>query len=185
MKMLPRPGKDKQAWLAWDGRRAEIRDLDTYVLNHRRRMKPCTSFDVLRGNSGENQVMGTTERDYMHYNAGVGRAIDALRDWFPAEAARYAEGYLAAEGDEALAARRYLINPMNFLETGEEAARARHFRIRVGAADADTSLSIAMTLAVKLANQGADTDYALVWDLPHCDADYPGELQDWIEQICR
>ena len=53
-----------------------------------------------------------------------------------------------------------------------------------GAADADTSLCIAMTLAVKLANEGIDTDYSLVWDLPHCDADYPGELKDWIEKIC-
>ena len=184
-RMIRRPGKDKKAWLAWDGRRAEIRDLDTYVLSHRRRMKPCTSFDVLRGNSGENQVMGTSDRDYMHYNPEVGWAIAGLKDRFPEEAARYAAEYLAAEGDEALAERRYLINPMNFLKSGEDCARARHFRLRVGASDADTSLSIAMTLALKLAGEGIDTDYALVWDLPHCDADYPGEVQDWIERICR
>ncbi|ORX65564.1 glycoside hydrolase/deacetylase [Anaeromyces robustus] len=36
------------------------------------------------------------------------------------------------------------------------------------------------TLALKLAEQGIDTDYALVWDLPHCEADYPGEICDWI-----
>ena len=41
-----------------------------------------------------------------------------------------------------------------------------------------------MTLALKLANAGKDTDYALVWDLPHCEADYPGEVCDWIESIC-
>ena len=121
----------------------------------------------------------------MHYNPEVGRAIAGLTDRFPEEAARYAAEYLAAEGDEALAERRYLINPMNFLKSGEDCARARHFRLRVGASDADTSLSIAMTLALKLAGEGIDTDYALVWDLPHCDADYPGEVQDWIERICR
>jgi hypothetical protein len=40
-----------------------------------------------------------------------------------------------------------------------------------------------MTLAVKLANAGYDTDYELVWDRPHENADYPGEVQDWIESL--
>ena len=110
-------------------------------------------------------------------------AIRGLAERFPEEAARYASSYDVA-GDEELAMRRYLLNPMNFIVSGEQSAAARHFRIRVGAADADTSLSIAMTLAIRLANAGIDTDYALVWDQPHCDADYPGELQDWIETLC-
>jgi hypothetical protein len=40
-----------------------------------------------------------------------------------------------------------------------------------------------MTLALKLAEIGIDTDYQLVWDQPHCEADYPGELVAWIEQL--
>ena len=63
--------------------------------------------------------------------------------------------------------------------------RAKHFRIRVGAGDADTSFSIAMTLAVRLANAGLDADYALVWDQPHSEADYPGEVLQWIGRICK
>ncbi len=179
---VSRPGKPKGAWLSWDGSKAGVRDLDAYVLNHRRRMKPCTSFDTLRGLSGENQVFGTTEQDYMHYNPAVGQAARELADRFPEEAERYGRAYDVG-GDEALALRRYLINPMNFAGTAEKSTTAEHFRIRLGASDADTSLSIAMTLAVKLANSGIDTDYALVWDLPHCDADYPGELQDWIDSL--
>ncbi len=106
-----------------------------------------------------------------------------LKDRFPEEAARCEREYDVA-GDRELAERRYLINPMNFIGTEEKSVQARHFRIRVGAADADTSLSIAMTLAVRLKNAGLDTDYALVWDLLHCDADYPGGIQDWIDSIC-
>lgn len=180
--LVTRQGKPKGAWLSWDGNSAAVKDLDTYVLSHRRRMKPCTSFDTLKGLSGENQVFGTTEMDYVHYNPAVGRAVLALKDRFPEEAARYGEAYDVG-GDEALALRRFLINPMNFVGAAEKSTAAKHFRIRVGAADADTSLSIAMTLAVKLANAGIDTDYALVWDLPHCDADYPGELTDWIDSL--
>ena len=52
--MVEVPGKDKRAWLSWDGRHARITSLDDYVLSHRRRMKPCTSFDKLPCDSGEN-----------------------------------------------------------------------------------------------------------------------------------
>ncbi len=181
---IKRHGRAKEEWLTWDGMRAKVSDLDTYVLQHRRRMKPCTSFDTLSGRSGENQVMGTDAQDYMHYNPAVGEAICRLKDQFPCEAAEYGPAYDVG-ADRELALRRYLINPMNFIGTEEKSRTAGHFRIRVGAADADTSLSIAMTLAVRLANAGIDTDFAFVWDLPHCDADYPGEILDWINHICR
>ena len=184
LRTVIRQGKAKKDWLVWDGAKAEVKDLDTYVLQHRRRMKPCTSFDILNGHSGENQVMGTDEQDYMHYNPAIGEAINELKDRFPREAEAYIPAYDVGS-DAELARRRYLINPMNFIGTQEKSSTAEHFRIRVGAADADTSLSIAMTLAVKLANAGKDTDFAFVWDRPHCDADYPGEILDWIDRICR
>lgn len=41
-------GRDKRDWLDWKDGKADITDLDSYVLNHRRRMKPCTSFDILK-----------------------------------------------------------------------------------------------------------------------------------------
>lgn len=179
-----RQGKAKKDWMVWNGEKAEVTDLDTYVLQHRRRMKPCTSFDVLDGRSGENQVMGTDKQDYMHYNPAIGEAMKALEEQFPQETAEYGSAYDVSD-DAELARRRYLMNPMNFIGTQEISGTAEHFRIRVGAADADTSLSIAMTLAVKLANAGKDTDFAFVWDRPHCDADYPGEILDWIDRICR
>ena len=62
---------------------------------------------------------------------------------------------------------------------------AKYFRIRVGAGDADTSFSVSMTLAVKLMNAGCPVDYAMVWDQPHSEADYPGEVLQWIENICK
>lgn len=53
----------------------------------------------------------------------------------------------------------------------------------MGASDADTSFSISMALALKFAEAGMDTDYQLVWEQPHCEADYAGEVIDWIESI--
>ena len=183
-KMVEVPGSAKP-WLTWDGEKATISDLDSYVLNHRRRMKPCTSFDKLDMDSGENQAFGTPEQDYVHYVADIADAIAELKDTFPAEYAKYYEAYVSVASDNALAERVRLLNPLSFIGTEEKSTQAKHYRIRVGASDADTSLSVAMTLALKLQNAGCGTvDYALAWDQPHSEADYPGEVLAWIDSIC-
>lgn len=181
--MIEKRGADKRAWLSWDGARARISDLDTYILNYRRRMKPCTSFDKLDCDSGENHVFGNDDANYLHFNPVIGKAIRDLAVDFPDEAARYADAYAQAD-DPSLARRVALINPLNYIDPDKQ-GKAEHFRVRVGAFDADTAFSVAMTLALKLQNCGYDADYALVWDQPHCDADYPGGAPDWIEQITK
>lgn len=178
-------GKDKSAWLKWDGERAEISSLDDYVLNHRGRMKPCTSFDTLNCASSENEVMAAMDKDATHFNSYMSGIIESLKDEFPEEYKLYHEGYDAVDGDEGVKKRRYLINPMNYVATGENSTLAEHFRIRVGASDADTSFTISMNLALKLMEAGKDTDYELVWEKPHSEADYEGEVVEWIDRICK
>lgn len=177
-------GNDKTSWLKWDGQKASISDLDTYVLKHRRRMKPCTSFDILANGSGENKVFGTATEAAVHFNSYIAKDIAALRERFPEEYEKYYEAYAAVEGDQELARRVYLINPLNYIDTEEQSDAASFYRIRVGASDADTSLSVAMTLALKLEGAGKNVDYQLVWDQPHSEADYPGEIIRWIDSIC-
>lgn len=174
----------EKPWLKWDGEKATISSLDDYLLNHRRRMKPCTSFDTLGMDSGENQEFGTAERDYMHFNEYIAKAMEPLADQFPEEYARYHDAYAAVLGDEALAKRRWLINPINQTDV-EDQNTANFFRIHVGAQDADTAFTISMALAVKLANKGKDVEYRLIWDRPHCEADYPFEVCDWIDRIIK
>lgn len=180
---VTRKGEDKSAWLTWDGEEAKISDLDSYVLNHRRRMKPCTSFDTLGMDSGENRVFGTPKQHYMHFNRQIAEAIAELKEEFPEEYEKYYEAYAKAEGDKELEKRIYLTNPMNFIGTKEESTQAEYYRIRVGASDADTSFSISMTLALLLEQAGKDVDYALVWEQPHSEADYPGEVCRWIDKV--
>ncbi|MCD8231076.1 MAG: prolyl oligopeptidase family serine peptidase [Clostridiales bacterium] len=177
-------GKDKSAWLHWDGVQATVSDLDSYVLNHRRRMKPCTSFDTLGCDSGENKVFGTSKQAAVHFDSAVAGAIASLKEKFPEEYTKYYLPFALETENAALTRQKYLNNPMNYIGTEEKADSAKYFRIRVGASDADTSFSVSMALALKLANAGKPVDYALVWDKPHCEADYPGELCDWIEEIC-
>lgn len=180
------PGKDKRDWLHWNGERAKITGLNTYVLRYRRRMKPCTSFDKLDMDSGENQTFGSAEADYVHFSQNVAQAIADLKNEYPKECAQYIEMFQNIECDPELVERLYLTNPLNFIGTGENSGQAAHYRIRVGASDADTSLSVSMVLALKLANAGCRTvDYAMVWEQPHSEADYPGEVLAWIDRICN
>lgn len=185
---MPPPQVEKQGlpkthWLSWDGEQAKVCDLDTYVLNHRRRMKPCTAFDVLSSISPENEVFGNDETPFVHFSAELGRALAGLKEQFPEECAQYMAGFDMLE-DGQLERKIWLYNPWNFIDTDQRCTAARHYRIRVGGCDADTSFMVSMTLALKLAGTDADSvDYAIVWDLPHCDADYPGEVCDWIESI--
>lgn len=182
--MAEYPGRDKRDWLRWDGEQAKITGLDAYVLHHRRRMKPCTSFDKLGMDSGENQAFGTPEVDYVHFSRDTAQAIADLKDEYPEECAQYAETFWIVENGPELAERLFLTNPLNFIGTAERSSQAKHYRIRVGTSDADTSLSVSMTLALKLQNAGCGTvDYALVWDQPHSEADYPGEVLAWIDRI--
>ena len=176
------PGDEKTSWLSWDGEKASITDLDSYLLSHRRRMKPCTAFDTLNADSGENQEFGTPEQDHMHFNPEIAAAIAELKEEFPEEYAAYYLSWSQIGSDPELAERRSLINPMLYIGSADSTC-APHFRVRVGAQDADTAFTISMAFALKLADAGIDTDYALVWDKPHCEADYPGEVCDWIEGI--
>ena len=184
--MIQVPGTPKEDWLFWDGERAVISHLDTYLLRHRRRMKPCTAFDKLDNDSGENQVLGTADKDYRHFDRHLYHALCRLQNQFPEECGKYLPAFQEDLEEPGLAERLRLIDPFQFIGTGEKSRQARHFRIRVGSCDGDTSFTMSMILALKLQNAGCDSvDYALVWDKPHCDADYPGEAADWMEAVCR
>lgn len=183
--MIEVHGKDKKAWLSWDGEKAAISGIDSYILNHRRRMKPCTSFDVLGMDSGENKVFGNEDLPMRHFNPYIAGAIEKLKDRFPEEYAAYYAGYADVIGNEELDRQKYLINPFNYIGTEEKSTQAEYYRIRVGANDADTSFSVSMTLACLLAGAGKNVDYRLVWEQPHSEADYPGEVIAWIEEIVK
>ena len=179
------PGKDKKSWLSWDGEQAVISDIDSYILNHRRRMKPCTSFDVLGMDSGENKVFGNSEIPMRHFNSYIAAGLEKLRDHFPEEYEKYHEAYAEVFGNKELERQIYLINPFNYINTKEKSTQAQYYRIRVGASDADTSFSVSMTLACLLAAAGKDVDYQFVWEQPHSEADYLGEAIGWIDEIVK
>lgn len=180
------PGIDKSAWLSWDGRRAAITSIDDMQKTYHTRLKLCPAFDDLDLIQAENQEFGTAHEDVVHFNPQLAGVMETLCTQFPDETEKYLSGYQKVAGDTELAQRRYLLNPMNYIGTEEQADLAPHYRIRVGSRDADTSLTITMTLALRLMETGrTDVDYEIVWDEPHGRADYPGEVTAWVDRICR
>lgn len=182
--MVETQGNDKRGWLTWDGENARVSSLDAYVLSHRRRMKGCTAFDSLNMTSPENEVYGTQDTPFVHFSAGLKEVMESLRERFPEECAAYEKTLTVPLDDGELTRRIALYNPWTYIGTEEVCSQAEHYRVRVGASDADTSFMIGMTLALKLADAGmGSVDYALVWEQPHCEADYPGEVCDWIASL--
>ncbi len=183
--MIQVPGVDKSAWLSWDGRRAAITCLGDMQETYHTRLKLCPAFDDLDLIQAENQEFGTASEDVLHFNPQLAGVMETLCAEFPEETGKYLPGYQRAAGDRELERRRYLLNPMNYIGTQEQAALAPHYRIRVGSRDADTSLTITMALALRLMQTGrTDVDYEIVWDEPHGRADYPGEVTAWVDRIC-
>ncbi len=76
----------------------------------------------------------------------------------------------------------FLMNAMNFV--GRKGC-VKHWRIRHGAADRDTSFAISACLTLKLEECGYSVDYSLPWGVEHS-GDYDlNELFDWIDFICK
>lgn len=129
------------------------------------RMKVAPAFDALTSDSPENDLFGTAEESCRHFT-------------------EYSASHSRTDGNIADTSVIKMMNPMYYIEDSL-AAKAAHFRIRHGECDRDTSLAISAILALKLAEQGCQVDYASPWEVPHA-GDYDlDELFAWIDGICR
>lgn len=127
------------------------------------RMKTAPAFDALDMMSPENEEFGTESIERCHFTA-------------------YSQAHDTAGGTLAEPELIAKMNPLTFIG---KADTAKHWRIRHGAYDRDTSLAIPFILATTLQNHGFDVDFAYPWGLPHS-GDYDlDELFDWIDGLCR
>lgn len=76
-----------------------------------------------------------------------------------------------------------MMNPMEYIGD-ERAVKAKHFRIRHGVVDRDTSLAVSAMLAAELENHGVDVELKYPWGIAHA-GDYDmEELMAWIDEVC-
>ena len=135
-------------------------DLEEYAV-WATRMKAAPAFDSLNMGSFENNEFGDAHfTEYAFKNSTAEKPVMA---------------------DPEIVK---LLNPMNFIGK-EGVTTAKHWRIRHGVKDRDTSLAIPAILALKLNQEGYSADVAAVWGVPH-DGNYDlPELFDWLDSICR
>lgn len=153
---------DLQDYLTFDNDTAVSIDFDGFVKKITR-MKPVPAFDDLSCHSPENEEFGDEEVMARHFTA-------------------FAKKYSKTGAEIADEGKIKMLNPTQFIDKCDT---AKHWRIRHGAFDRDTSLAIPVILATILKNKGYDVDFALPWGLPHS-GDYDiDEMFAWIDSIVK
>ena len=153
---------EKQDALAIEGNKVTAIDTDKFVKKITR-MKPSPSFDLLDLKSPENEVFGDDKVSARHFT-------------------KYSMMHSETAAEMADDKIIKMLNPTRYIG---EADTAKHWRIRHGAFDRDTSLAIPTILAVLLQNNGYNVDFFLPWGLPHSgDYDLP-ELFAWIDSLAK
>lgn len=159
---VPGSAVEEQSYLTIENGRAVALDWEGFVKKITR-MKATPAFDALDLSSPENEEFGTEEIKAMHFTA-------------------FGKDHSQADGGMADAEKIRLLNPTAYVG---KADTAKHWRIRHGAFDRDTSLAIPVILATLLENKGYCVDFSLPWGLPHS-GDYDlEELFEWIDGICK
>lgn len=156
---------DAQDYLRIEEGRVIDLDWDAFVTKITR-MKATPAFDALDLGSPENEEFGDESVDGRHFTA-------------------FSQEHGVVPGAEtADPAVIRLMNPVPWIAEQNPGA-ARHWRVRHGSFDRDTSLAIPVILATMLQNKGYDVDFSLPWGIPHAgDYDLP-ELFAWIDGICK
>ena len=159
---VPGSEVEKQEALTISNSKVTAINTDKYV-QAITRMKPAPSFDHLDLKSPENEEFGDDKVFARHFTA---YAMEHSK-----EASELADEKIVK-----------MLNPTKYIGI---AGTTKHWRIRHGAFDRDTSLAIPVILATMLENKGYDVDFFLPWGLPHSgDYDLP-ELFAWIDSLAK
>lgn len=155
----------KLTWITIkDGTVTDI-DLDKYF-QYVGRMKSAPAFDGVDLSTGENDEFGTEAVKAQHFTK------------FGKDNSTVSNSSLA---DSAIVK---MMNPMDYIGT-QGTTTAKHWRIRYGAVDSNTSLAVEVILATKLQNSGYDADFSVPWGIGHA-GDYDlNDLFAWTDKICQ
>ncbi|MFC8429698.1 subtype B tannase [Streptomyces sp. NPDC057253] len=154
-------------FIRWDGRRAAFTWAD-FLTHVGARKKDTPAFDAFDLSAGENNLFGAGTTEARHFTA-----YGAKNDTTGLTGRR-----VAADIPEKL----HLMNPMYFLER-RNAGRSKHWWIRLGTKDSDTSLTVSANLAAAAAGLGDDVDHLYYWDQGHGANTDPGDFITWIAEV--
>ncbi|MFF4118424.1 subtype B tannase [Streptomyces sp. NPDC001714] len=151
-------------FITWDGTNATFSwaDFLTHVGPRRKNAPAFDAFDLSTPECNEFGTDTTATRHFTLYSL------------------RHAEGD-SARLDADIPKKRDQMNAM--YHVAQQANRTRHWWIRLGTKDSDTSLTVAANFAAKLKNLGDDVDIKYYWDAGHGADDDPGDFIDWIAEV--
>ncbi|MET9565926.1 subtype B tannase [Streptomyces tauricus] len=152
-------------FITWSGGRAAFSWTD-FLTHVGARKKDAPAFDAFDLSSGENNLFGTGTTKARHFT------LYSLRH----------EGSTGARPAGDLPAKIDLMNPMYFIGK-HHPGRSKHWWIRVGTKDSDTSLSVVGNLALSLENLGDDVDAFMYWDAGHGSNEDPADFMAWIARV--
>ena len=167
-------------WVAYDAETntAAITGISDFVKAFKGVSKNLGAFDQLDAGQGENELFGYGDGNGSHFDAVLAEILKELESSYASDFEEDlqktdAVGYTAAE-------RLNMYTPLYYLLESEEGYRAstpaKHWRIRTGIAQSDTSLTTEVNLALALQNyEGVESvDFATVWGQRHVKAERTG-----------
>ena len=168
--------------------------IGTGLVNNRNKAIP--GFDPM-DKSAENDAFGKAEQDKVHFSKAVAKILkenydelSKLEGFNKEQVDSYIEEALDGENAAYINNQTNLMNATHIL-LGYDGIKAvnpvKHFRNRSGTADQHTSFSVGFNIMLAAKSLGIDTDYALVWNMPHGsnEGTSTGTFIEWVNRICK
>lgn len=182
-------------WVTYDAatNTATITGVSDFVKAFKGVSKNLGAFDQLDAGQGENELFGYGDGNGAHFDAILAEILKELESDYASDFEEDlqktdAVGYTAAQ-------RLNMYTPLYYLLESEEGYRtstpAKHWRIRTGIAQSDTSLTTEVNLALALQNyDGVESvDFATVWGQQHVKAERTGNSTanfiTWVNECMR
>ncbi|MET8980627.1 subtype B tannase [Streptomyces sp. NPDC004539] len=155
-------------FITWKNGRATFSWAD-FLTHVGARKKSVPAFDAFDLSAGENNLFGKGTTLSRHFTA-----FGAKNDTTGLTSKR-----VASDLPETLR----LMNPMTFLTGKANPARSKHWWIRLGTKDSDTSHTVSANLAAAANGLGDEVSHTYYWDEGHGANTDPGDFIAWIARI--
>ena len=178
-------------WVTYDAatNTAKASSLAAFAETCKTPTKAIGAFDEIDRGQGENNLFGNGQSQSLHFDEELAELLEdnkaaysAYSDWKDSYVTDYESDL---ETKDSLGTdvedRVDMYNPMYFLNSYYDGCGsstvAKYWRIRTGAFQSDTALTVETNLALALENtEGVDSvDFATVWNMKHVEAERTGD----------
>ncbi|MER5752411.1 subtype B tannase [Streptomyces sp. NPDC002088] len=155
-------------FITWSGGKATFSWAD-FLTHVGARKKTTPAFDAFDLSAGENNEFGKGTTIARHFTA-----YSLKND---------TTGVTSKRLDSDIPEMLRLMNPMYHLVEKANPNRSKHWWIRLGTKDSDTSLTVAANIAAAANGLGDDVSHLYYWDEGHGSNTDPGDFIKWIAKV--